>query len=457
MLNDVRAERHGRPLVLIDIAVPRDIEAACGDIPGVTLYDIDDLQAVVARNLEVREGERSAAEAIVEDEIHRFARWMGQLDVQPTISALRRLGDDVVQQVLGENAGRWETMSASDRARVEAVARSVMQRLLHEPTIRLKAADHDTGHGKLQLARELFGLDEPATAERQEPAEVRELRRRSADAHRDPGQRAGPRPGRAGGRASRRRAGDDHDVRRRRRSRGRQGPLGRRDRGRAARRRHRPRDPLRQGRPRRARRGAGDRRGDRARGPARRARRRELARGPARRRARRDVLPAPPRRSCWRCAPTSRSSSCGATSTRACASSTRARPTRWSSPPPGCCASAAPSASAPTSTPRSSSRPPGRARSPSRGAPAPSTWPPRCTTPPRAPRWRPSAASAGRWTRRATRRSAPAFDGAELHAFVGLPDGSTWIRDQAPPDEALARLEAVGARELLARAEEAAA
>ena len=178
VLAEVMAGRAERPLVLVDIAVPRDIEAACRDLPGVTLYDIDDLQGVVSRNLEVRESERTAAEGVVEEEIQRFARWMGQLDVQPTISALRRLGDEVVAQVLGENAGRWESMSASDRARVEAVARAVMQRLLHEPTIRLKAADHSSGHGRLQLARELFGLDDPVAAELEEPAEVRELRRR---------------------------------------------------------------------------------------------------------------------------------------------------------------------------------------------------------------------------------------------------------------------------------------
>ncbi len=160
-LEVVMAARGGRPLVLIDIAVPRDIEAACADIPGVSLFDIDDLQAVVARNLDVREGERTQAEAIVEEEIQRFARWMGQLDVRPTIADLRRHGDEVVDLVLAENKGRWDTASPRDLARVEAVARSVMQRLLHEPTIRLKGLP-DAGspaHGRLQIVRDLFGLD----------------------------------------------------------------------------------------------------------------------------------------------------------------------------------------------------------------------------------------------------------------------------------------------------------
>ena len=88
-------ERDGAPLLLIDLAVPRDIEPACARAATAsTLYDIDDLQSVVARNRQVREAERVHAEEVVEDEIQRFARWMGQLDVMPTISALREHGDD---------------------------------------------------------------------------------------------------------------------------------------------------------------------------------------------------------------------------------------------------------------------------------------------------------------------------------------------------------------------------
>src|SRR4051812_23145173 len=159
-LEVVMRHREGRPLLLVDIAVPRDIEAACGDLDGVTLYDIDDLQAVVARNLEVRSAEAARAEGIVEDEIQRFARWMGQADVRPTVSALRRHGEDIVEQVLAENANRWEGASERDLARVEAMARAVMQRLLHEPTIHLR----ESGHGRVALVRELFGLDEPSAA-----------------------------------------------------------------------------------------------------------------------------------------------------------------------------------------------------------------------------------------------------------------------------------------------------
>jgi len=184
----VLAEREGRPLLFIDIAVPRDIDPACGELEGVTLYDIDDLQAVIARNLSSRAEETPRALEIVEEEIHRFARWLGQLDALPTVSALREHGNAIVEQVLAENAGRWESASSRDVARVEAVARAVMSRLLHEPTIRLRSLGEDRGHASLELVRELFGLREDAAEEppqsQEHPmaghklAEVHDLRRR---------------------------------------------------------------------------------------------------------------------------------------------------------------------------------------------------------------------------------------------------------------------------------------
>jgi glutamyl-tRNA reductase len=161
----VMEERAGRALLLIDIAVPRDIDAGCGELEGVTLYDIDDLQAVVARNLDTRASEVPRAQEIVEEEIQRFARWLGQLEVLPTVSALREHGNALVEQVLAENAGRWETASPRDIARVEAVARAVMSRLLHEPTIRLRSLSEERGHASLELVRELFGLREDEAAE----------------------------------------------------------------------------------------------------------------------------------------------------------------------------------------------------------------------------------------------------------------------------------------------------
>jgi glutamyl-tRNA reductase len=177
----VMRERSQHPLLLIDIAVPRDIDPGCGALEGVTLYDIDDLQAVVESNLSTRAAEAPQALEIVEEEIRRFARWLGQRDTLPTISALREHGNTLVEQVLAENAGRWESASPRDLARVEAIARAVMSRLLHEPTIRLRSLGEDRGHASIEMVRELFGLREDGQSLEESSgklAEVHDLRRR---------------------------------------------------------------------------------------------------------------------------------------------------------------------------------------------------------------------------------------------------------------------------------------
>ena len=156
----VAEERRGRPLVLIDIAVPRDIEPSVRDLAGITLYDMDDLQRAVARNLGGREAEATRARTVVEEEVERFDRFIESLDVVPTISALRRRGDSIVEQVLRENEPRWSSLSPEDRERVEALARAVVARLLHEPTVRLRgAAGLDASYAYLHALRELFGLE----------------------------------------------------------------------------------------------------------------------------------------------------------------------------------------------------------------------------------------------------------------------------------------------------------
>lgn len=164
-LTHVMQARQGRPLLLIDIAVPRDIDPQCSELEGVTLYDIDDLQAVVSRNANARAEVLPQAESIVEEEIQRFARWLGQSEALPTVSALRAHADKLVEQVLRENSGRWESASQRDLARIEAVAKAVASRLLHEPTIRLRSLSEHRSHASLQVIRELFGLaDEEETA-----------------------------------------------------------------------------------------------------------------------------------------------------------------------------------------------------------------------------------------------------------------------------------------------------
>jgi glutamyl-tRNA reductase len=157
-LAEVLSSRGGRPMLMIDLAVPRDIDAACAHLPDVTLYDIDDLQAVIDRNRRVRQGEARKAEGIVEEEIGKFATWLGSLEVLPTLAALRARALDIALAVVEENEGRWETASPRDRERIEAIARAVVNRLLHHPTARMKELQDDRVHARMALVRDLFDL-----------------------------------------------------------------------------------------------------------------------------------------------------------------------------------------------------------------------------------------------------------------------------------------------------------
>jgi glutamyl-tRNA reductase len=158
-LAEVMRQREGRPLLIVDIAVPRDIDGSVRDVSGVALYDMDDLQREAARNLSVQEAEATRARSILAEEADRFARWAASLDVVPTIAALRERGEAIAAQVLRENESRWTALEEEDRARLELMARAIVNRLLHEPTLRLKAAEGDDSYVYVQALRELFGID----------------------------------------------------------------------------------------------------------------------------------------------------------------------------------------------------------------------------------------------------------------------------------------------------------
>jgi glutamyl-tRNA reductase len=182
-LEYVAASRMGRPLVLLDLAVPRDIDPDIRNCPGIALYDMDDLQRAVARNMSVREAEAEEARALVREEVERFETWLASLDVVPTISALRRRGDEIVEQLLRENESGWESLSEADRERLGVMARAVVGRLLHEPTLRLKgSAGEETSYRYVNALHELFGLEAALAPHEDAPASVTPLegRRRSS-------------------------------------------------------------------------------------------------------------------------------------------------------------------------------------------------------------------------------------------------------------------------------------
>ena len=181
-LEHVMRAREGRPLLLVDIAVPRDVEPACREIAGVSLHDVDDVQKIVERNASGREAEARRAERLLDAEQDRFERWLSSLEAVPTIAALRERGEEVVRRVLAENEGRWESLSEADRERLSAMAKAIASRLLHEPTLRMKrSAGDDEAYLYVSALRELFGLDAETEPEAEDSrSNVTELRRRKS-------------------------------------------------------------------------------------------------------------------------------------------------------------------------------------------------------------------------------------------------------------------------------------
>jgi len=153
--------RASRPLLLIDIAVPRDVDPAVCEVPGVHLHDIDALQATARENMHLRRKELAQAEAIVEDEVARFGAWLHSLEVVPTVAALRSQAEAVRVAELERTLAKTK-MSAADRKRVEAMTSAIVKKLLHAPVARLKTPGE--GERYVEPARALFGLDdEPVT------------------------------------------------------------------------------------------------------------------------------------------------------------------------------------------------------------------------------------------------------------------------------------------------------
>jgi glutamyl-tRNA reductase len=153
---------HGprKPLCIIDIAIPRDVESAVGDEPNVFLYNIDDLQGIVDANLGRRRAELPAAEQIVLRGVDDYWAWYSGLAVVPTIRALRDRGEAVRQAELERALRQLSHLSPEDQLAIDALTRSLVNKVLHAPTARLRqAAGNGRGTGVLDTVRYLFELD----------------------------------------------------------------------------------------------------------------------------------------------------------------------------------------------------------------------------------------------------------------------------------------------------------
>ena len=155
--------RGDRPLCILDIALPRDVEPAVGDLANVFLYNLDDLQAVVSSNLERRRAEVPTADELIASEAERYWEWVAGLAAVPVLKAIRSRIDAVRFDELSEALRRLEHLSPEERAVVEELSRRLMNKFLHEPSVRLRAAAaNERGLGVVDAARYLFGVEGPA-------------------------------------------------------------------------------------------------------------------------------------------------------------------------------------------------------------------------------------------------------------------------------------------------------
>jgi glutamyl-tRNA reductase len=153
--------RKGRPLFLIDLAVPRDLDPAIAELDGCYLYDVDDLEAVVAETLAGRRREAERAERIVAEEAERFREWRASLDVVPAIASLRARAEEIRRAELRRAEARLGRLSEADRSIVESITAQIVNKLLHLPTVRMKqAAAAADGVLYAETVRHLFGLGE---------------------------------------------------------------------------------------------------------------------------------------------------------------------------------------------------------------------------------------------------------------------------------------------------------
>jgi len=155
--------RRGKPLCILDLAVPRDVDPAIAQLENVFLYDVDDLQTVAAQATTRRRDEIPAAERIVEEETDLFWAWYGGLGVVPTIKELRARMEHVRAAELERALRELDHLSPEDRAQLEQFSQVLLNKFLHQPTIALKkAAEEGHGYGLLEAVRRLFGMEPPA-------------------------------------------------------------------------------------------------------------------------------------------------------------------------------------------------------------------------------------------------------------------------------------------------------
>ncbi|MDA0798893.1 MAG: glutamyl-tRNA reductase [Chloroflexi bacterium] len=154
---DAMSSRQDRPLLMIDLAVPRDVDPAVADLDGITLRTMDDLEAIAEANRRERETEALKVESIVDEEMDRFNAWWASRGMTPTIAGMRHRAEDIRAAEVAKTIAHVEGLTVEHAERLEAMTKSLVKKLLHDPT---KALRDRNDESFTQAARELFALDE---------------------------------------------------------------------------------------------------------------------------------------------------------------------------------------------------------------------------------------------------------------------------------------------------------
>jgi glutamyl-tRNA reductase len=162
MVGAAMAQRAGRPLVVVDLAVPADVEREVGDVPGVRLFDVDDLRAGLDDAMAARLREVPKVEAVVDDEVEEFGRRYRELEVEPLLSELRKRAETIRAREVERALGDLGDVDPAVAARIEHLSRTLVKRLLHDPTVRARErAGAGNADEVADAVRDLFGISAP--------------------------------------------------------------------------------------------------------------------------------------------------------------------------------------------------------------------------------------------------------------------------------------------------------
>ncbi|WP_445477919.1 glutamyl-tRNA reductase [Lysinibacillus irui] len=183
LMQFVERLRKGKPLFMVDIAVPRDIDPRVGDLPNVFLYDIDDLQGIVEANLAERERAAADITDMIGNEVVQFKDWVATLGVVPVISALRKKANRIQEETMTSIENKMPDLSERERKILSKHTKSIINQLLKEPILQAKEmANSPKANEQLRLFQQIFGIEDAVEAEVQEMTKQELERKERAEA-----------------------------------------------------------------------------------------------------------------------------------------------------------------------------------------------------------------------------------------------------------------------------------